>query len=130
MTPENTTKLYAAFPHLYSEHVLSSAESGMHWGFQCGDGWFDLLWKLSETITTHASEVGIDLVASVVKEKFGGLRFRIRQDDAVIAALIHEVEHASHWICQACAHDNRTGNDPVPGDDPRCRACGGGLGRY
>jgi hypothetical protein len=41
------------------------------WGIECGDGWFDLLWKLCQDI----EELGYCGQIIQIKEKFGGLRF-------------------------------------------------------
>ncbi len=131
MSPENTTTLYDRFPNLYAEHTLPPAESSMCWGFQCGDGWFDLLESLSEAITAHGTGSGLDIIATCVKEKFGGLRFRVRGGDDEVAALVEKAERASVWICQACSLDNGIGGEAgQPYEGARCSGCGEALGRY
>jgi len=49
MNNDPTQKLIKAFPLLYADCISSpsSQRSFMHFGFSCGDGWFDLLWDLS-----------------------------------------------------------------------------------
>jgi hypothetical protein len=47
----------------------------MCWGFECPDEWFDVIWKLSETLQTIMERENIVIQASQVKEKYGGLRF-------------------------------------------------------
>lgn len=50
MNSENTAKLWETFPLLYSGRQLSTRESLIPFGFSCGDGWFDLIWELSEKL--------------------------------------------------------------------------------
>jgi hypothetical protein len=56
--------------------------TSMHFGFQHGDGWFDLLWLLCErlepVVATAEKETGGRFEVLQVKEKFGGLRFYVR----------------------------------------------------
>ncbi|MEO8121150.1 MAG: hypothetical protein ABI606_17735 [Rhodoferax sp.] len=80
MNPHNTQQLFDAFPHLYRGRQLPASESAMSWGFECGDGWFDLIWQLSKSIEDSARHEGIDpqsdewAEATQVKNKFGSLR--------------------------------------------------------
>lgn len=46
MNPENTSKLFTAYPLLYRK--LRDQE------FECGDGWFDLVWQVSAEIESTA----------------------------------------------------------------------------
>jgi len=65
--------LVRRYPCLYKDYGKSPKESGMAWGFSCGDGWFSILTELSEKI--DAIDKKNVVVADQVKEKFGGLRF-------------------------------------------------------
>lgn len=51
----------------------------MPFGFQCGGGWFDLLWRLCERLEPLVAEferkTGERFEVIEVKQKFGGLRF-------------------------------------------------------
>lgn len=71
MKKELEEKLINDFPNLYCETKLSPQESCMHWGFECDDGWFNIIYRLSWAISIICPEC----VATQVKEKFGGLRF-------------------------------------------------------
>jgi hypothetical protein len=51
MNIENTQKLLTTYPFLYRELI--------EWGFECGDGWFDLVWQLSAEIESAAYLEGI-----------------------------------------------------------------------
>ena len=47
MNKENDDKLCAAFPLLYADRRGDIRQTAMAWGFDCGDGWFDLIWDMS-----------------------------------------------------------------------------------
>ena len=51
MNLENTEKLLTTYPSLYREL--------RKWGFECGDGWFDLIWQVSTEIEPAAHLEGI-----------------------------------------------------------------------
>ena len=79
MNEANTKKLYTDFPRLYRDAIMN--KGCMKWGFECNDGWFDLVYKLSGDIEAEATALGIDRasdawpLARQVKEKFGTLKF-------------------------------------------------------
>lgn len=50
MSPELDEKLVKAFPLLYADRQASMQSTAMCWGFECGDGWFDLIWNLSSNL--------------------------------------------------------------------------------
>ena len=105
MTPENTQKLFDAFPPLYRGRNLPPSESSMLWGFECGDGWFDLIWNLSQAIEETARRKGTDMQSNdwpeavQVKNKFGSLRFHLRRNTEAMTALREDALEASRKIC-------------------------------
>ena len=50
MRKELDEKLCRDFPLLYKDRAGPMQETCMCWGFDIGDGWFDLVYKLSESI--------------------------------------------------------------------------------
>lgn len=80
MNKENTKKLFNNFPALYR----GRSERGCMHDFSCGDGWFDLVYKLSEDIEKEAYRVGSKPTDTIwpralqVKEKWGTLSFYLR----------------------------------------------------
>jgi len=158
MNYENTLALCRDFPSLYvkeatkeecerrsqceflseaSRKVMGLSVNGeplmlaMQWGFECGDGWFDLIHRLSVDIAEHAQTYGLHPYASQVKEKFGSLRFHMQFREKVatviqecgidpqtgrwangeveylpgvkeIRALLRHAEEASASICEGC----------------------------
>jgi len=66
-------ELAKKYPKLYKDYGGDMRQTCMFWGFEVGDGWRKLLEELSENIT-KIDPTG-RVIASQVKEKFGGLRF-------------------------------------------------------
>lgn len=102
MNDEHTLKLLRDFPHLYNQHSLSMMETCMCWGFECEDGWFDLIYRLSKKIT----DLDATVEAIQVKEKYGSLRMytggvSAEKADA-IWKLIDEAEEESSKTCEQC----------------------------
>ncbi len=70
-------KLLDDFPQLFR----NPNESSMQRGFECGDGWLDLIYKAISSIEVAAREGGMNPdspdwpLCRQVKEKFGSLRF-------------------------------------------------------
>jgi len=100
MSPENTEKLFETYPDLYAGHQDGPKHSLMCFGFECGDGWFDLIDELSRQIT----ELAPDVVAVQVKEKWGGLRFYVNSAPDIIYDIIDQFESCSYKICEMCGN--------------------------
>lgn len=99
MNKENTQKLVKAFPHLYKDFYVSITQSCMPWGFDCGDGWFSLIWELSEKLSKY------DVTASQVKEKYASLSYYINYGDVTnkqVDAIDAAVEEAYTKSCVTC----------------------------
>lgn len=50
MKKENDLRLVTKFPLLYADRNGCKQSTAMCWGFSCGDGWFDIIWELSEKL--------------------------------------------------------------------------------
>src|SRR5215469_10089273 len=50
MNQELTDKLLKRFPVLYQDYYSPMNQTCMCWGFDHGDGWFDIIWQLSLAI--------------------------------------------------------------------------------
>jgi len=108
---EHSEYLFKSFSFFHPEAPLT--ESLMAFGFECGDGWFELIKELCEKLKTLNLKVFLVLQ---VKEKFGGLRFDIgpieteKADEAF--RLIEEAEVKSLTVCEECGKPgkpNKTG---------------------
>lgn len=76
MSPDLDASLCARWPLIFAQRHADTLESGMGRGFECGDGWYGLIYGLCAALqdaTDHNGEPQV--VASQVKEKFGSLRF-------------------------------------------------------
>lgn len=105
MNIELDKQLCNKYPKIFRDRSKSPHETCMCWGFECGDGWYELIDTLCEALTyTYTSSIQVDeedgkrlgiepyknsqgnisyffsvqppqVVALLVKEKFGTLRF-------------------------------------------------------
>jgi hypothetical protein len=50
MNRELTQRLVRRFPVLYQDHASPMSRTCMCWGFDHGDGWFEIIWQLSLAI--------------------------------------------------------------------------------
>ncbi len=94
MNQEHTTILLQNYPILY----------GRINHFDCGDGWFVLLRDLSDKIEAFNRTADGDqhVVATQVKEKFGGLRFYVDHHCDEVEGPIADAEEKSFEICEEC----------------------------
>ena len=104
MTKELEIKLVEKYPKIYSEYGGNAMETCMHWGFEHGDEWYDLINVLSNSIQNYidwkqkSGEEIEQVVAEQVKAKFGELRFYYRGGDDFTRGLVVMAEHISSFI--------------------------------
>jgi hypothetical protein len=96
MSPEKTEALFKSFPGLYAGYSLPPTQTLMCFGFECDDGWFDLLWRLSKNLSEE------HVVAVQVKEKYGTLRFYIGVGSDTAFDIVDTAEAESACICEKC----------------------------
>lgn len=106
MKRELDEKLFNDFPLLYDKRA-DVRSSCMAFGFECGDGWYQLIRELSEKlyplVTSYQcieGEVAPRVVQ--VKEKYGTLRFYMDCSTEEMDDIIHEYEDRSCEICETC----------------------------
>lgn len=130
MRPELDQKLVRKYPKIFAQRHLPPSQTAMCWGFDCGDGWYDLLDTLCETIQDHIDWSNCDgrhedarkwrepeadgtwvrvpqLEAAQVKEKFGGLRFYTNGGDDFTRGAINFAELLSLRVCETCGAPGR-----------------------
>ena len=105
------------YPKIFVDMYGPMNETCMHWGIECGAGWFFLLDNLCSKIQRHIDDRNetIDkgyaqpnekpipqLVALQIKEKFGALRFYYSGGDEYIRTLVDFAESLSYSICENC----------------------------
>ena len=103
MKEELDKKLVEKYPKIFADRHKSKMETAMCWGFECNDGWYDLIDNLCESIQNYIDSNDIpQFVASQVKEKFGGLRFYGDGGDNYIDGMISFAEDLSYKTCEKC----------------------------
>ncbi len=105
MNAEHTEYLRENFPSLYRNYGGDMRRTCMVWGFECGDGWFNLLVWLSKCLDP------LGIVAAQVKEKFGTLRFYVEGVPSEFADhvydLIDKAEAKSAKTCEKCGQPGK-----------------------
>lgn len=103
MKPELDKKLCEKYPQIFQERHLDMSQTAMCWGFQCGDGWFNLIDQLCSIIAWDIEHNGCPaVVATTVKEKYGTLRFYFRGGDERVDAYVNFAEQISGILCEKC----------------------------
>jgi len=124
MDKSKQSKLQLRFPMLYRD--IGKSGTCMYYGLSVGDGWFDLLWDLSEDL----EKLDPLLVTSQVKEKFGTMRFYLVQSDLEmrhesgqmfsfapqannehVRVRISQAEKESASVCEKCGAAGKLRND-------------------
>ena len=96
------------YPKMMVNREKSMMETCMCWGFECGDGWFNILDQLMGNIQHHIDwknkkeEVVAQVTLNQVKEKFGTLRFYYSGGDDYIDGLVTMAESMSGVTCEDC----------------------------
>ena len=116
MRKELDQALCAKYPEIFRDRNAPMTQTAMCWGFECGDGWYDLIDLLCSEIQHHLkhnAEPGTpQFVASQVKEKYGTLRFYGNGGDAKIDAFIWFAESMSSRLCETCGSPGKTLDGP------------------
>ena len=99
MNPDLTQKLLDKYPKLFSNQQF--------WGFECGDGWYDIIDHLCGAITEYTHDPD-EVYVDQIKEKFGRLRFYLSREDDVMHGMITLAEYMSGHICETCGERGKT----------------------
>jgi hypothetical protein len=104
-------RLYKEFPELYQGMLQPDDDYPMQYGFECEDGWFDLIYKLSSEIVMLSRGLRIGTpTASQVKQKLGELRFHFADDiPEQFYNLTDTAKANSKMTCEVCGKPGKTG---------------------
>ena len=114
MKSELDAQLCQNYPRIFADRNLPMTETAMCWGFEHGDGWFNIINQLCGNIQHHidwktkTGKVVPQVVAEQVKEKFGTLRFYYRGGDDYIRGLVSMAESMSGVTCEECGAPGTT----------------------
>ena len=107
MNTTKTNKLYESFPALYRERTMTLAQSQMPWGFQCGDGWFNIVWELSEKLNSLAlrdDSVEGSLRVNEVRAEEGQLVVGLTNAAPDARDVVEHAQIKSQFTCELCGH--------------------------
>jgi hypothetical protein len=103
MNKEHTIVLFEENPQLYLDRDAMTDQSLTMFGFACGDGWFEIIRKLSLKLTVLIrSEKEPELRAIQVRERFGALSFNTNVTNDDIKQAIEEAVLESRNVCESC----------------------------
>lgn len=108
MRQELDDLLCQRYPELFRDRHGDRAETGMCWGFACGDGWFGIIDGLCAELSNQVRVGRMPaVVVSQVKEKSGHLRFGIRGGflrggNAETHRLIELAQQQALHTCEEC----------------------------
>lgn len=107
MNKENTQRLFEKYPEIFKGTNLPMTQNLMCFGFECGDGWYDIIDTLCLRIMRLCEAFNAPIpMAFQVKEKFGGLRFYTENISKEVADFIYlcieDAERESKETCEVC----------------------------
>ena len=110
MSPELDEKLVKKYPKIFENRHSDPMKTAMCWGFECDNGWYWLIDKLCEHVQQYIDiNKAPQIVATQVKEKFGGLRFYYDGGNQHIDGIVSHAEHLSYSICEICGTHDKVG---------------------
>lgn len=108
MRKELDQQLCEKYPKIFANRYKPMTETAMCWGFDVGDGWYTIIDSLCGQIQNHIDWKNRDekkvaqVVASQVKEKFGGLRFYYDGGDDYVDGMVRMAESWAVNTCEIC----------------------------
>ena len=108
MSPELDQKLCEECPVIMSERRLGAMQTAMCWGFDHGDGWYNLLHSAMRLVQSHIDMVNRrgykieQVVFEQVKEKFGMLTIYHRGGNSYTEGVLRMAEEMSRHTCEDC----------------------------
>lgn len=114
MREELDQYLCKVYPKIFKDRTGDPKDTLMCFGFECGDGWFQIINQLCNNIQHYLdwqnkdSEVVPQVVATQVKEKFGTLRFYYDGGDSKIDGMVRMAESMSGVMCEECGKPGET----------------------
>lgn len=114
MNEEHTNYLFKRYPKLFPvKDRRDPKKSLLYFGFECSDGWFELINKLCEDIQKEIdNDKQLEQITVVqIKEKFSRLRYYVDFGNQKIFDLIRKAESESGKICEECGNPGKLRDD-------------------
>ena len=114
MREELDKQLCEKYPKIFADRYKPMTETAMCWGFECGEGWFNIIDQLCHNIQRHIDwknrnkEEVAQVIAEQVKEKFGTLRFYYRGGDDYVDGLVSMAESITEVTCEECGKPGKS----------------------
>ena len=115
MNEQLDKQLVEKYPKIFRDRYGDMKQTLMCWGFDHGDGWYQILDSLCGNIQNYidwnnkSAEAGYkdfkpveQVVAVQVKEKFGGLRFYYDGGNDHISGMVRMAESWAANTCEEC----------------------------
>ena len=108
MRKELDEALCAKYPDIFCDRNGDLRTTAMCWGFECGDGWYNIIDAICAMIQNREynnRRNGVKMppvVATQVKEKYGTLRFYYDGGDDYIDGVVAMAEYMSEVTCETC----------------------------
>lgn len=89
------------FRQYFEEDIYTSC---MSWGFECGQGWFDIINRCADKMEkwNHLHSDMLPVEACQLKEKFGELRVYLDNATEETYNILHEFEKEADETCEWC----------------------------
>ena len=97
MSPELDAELCEHYPQIMIERRLGAMQTAMCWGFEHGDGWYNLLDTAMRLVQSH-----IEMEKRRGKEKFGMLTIYHHGGDEYTNGVLRMAEEMSRHTCEEC----------------------------
>lgn len=99
-------KLCEKYPKIFINRYADMRTTAMCWGFECDDGWYDLIDTMCFVIQSHLDNHPDvpQLIADQVKEKYGELRFYSHGGDLFTEGVQESICILSFKICEVCGN--------------------------
>lgn len=108
MREELDKELCEKYPDIFRDRHGDMRVTAMCWGFECGDGWYNIIDAACAQIKNRAYNNRLnnlkfpDVIATQVKEKYGTLRFYYDGGDDYVDGVISMAESMSERTCETC----------------------------
>lgn len=113
-------KIFADCPLIFRDRGDDSHQNRIRNGFECGDGWFHIVYGLSNKIEAYATllaQAGCSYhsvpVVLQVKERFGRLDYCLLNSTLKMEQLIQDAKNQSLYTCEMCSDEGLLRVDEV-----------------